>query len=104
MNDPWADRIDRIVATVRNGPGGLVPELRQLVMDSARLPELLGSYVAKVAAHPEAVDDADIQALLAAGYTEDQIFEATVSAALGAGLSRLEAGLGALRGLKADAP
>jgi alkylhydroperoxidase family enzyme len=44
------------------------------------------------------VTDEDIGALREAGYTEDQIFEATVSVALGTALMRLEAGMTALRG------
>ncbi len=37
--------------------------------------------------------DADVEALKAAGLSEDEIFEATVAAAVGAGLARFEAGL-----------
>jgi hypothetical protein len=37
-----------------------------------------------------------VEGLRAAGYSEDQIFEATVSCALGAGLRRLDAGLSAI--------
>jgi len=37
-----------------------------------------------------------VAALQAAGYTEDQLFELTVSAAVGAARVRLEAGLRAL--------
>ncbi|HVR14488.1 MAG TPA: hypothetical protein VMS41_11935 [Gaiellaceae bacterium] len=42
------------------------------------------------------VTDEDIQALRDAGYSEDVIFEQTVSVAVAAGLIRLEAGLGVL--------
>jgi alkylhydroperoxidase family enzyme len=38
-----------------------------------------------------------VQRLKDAGFTEDEILEHTVSAAVTAGLERLEAGLGALR-------
>jgi alkylhydroperoxidase family enzyme len=44
-----------------------------------------------------AVTDRDVVELKAAGYTEDEIFEHTVSAAVAAGLERLAAGLGSLR-------
>jgi hypothetical protein len=43
------------------------------------------------------VSDDDITELHRARYTDDQIFEATVSAALGAGLLRLECVLHAFR-------
>jgi len=39
------------------------------------------------------VTDEDIQALEDSGYSEDVIFEQTVSVAVAAGLERLEAGL-----------
>ena len=47
------------------------------------------------------VNDEDIQELHRAHYSDDQIFEAAVSAALGAGLYRLECVLTVLR---ADQP
>lgn len=55
----------------------------------------------KVAEHAYLVTDDDIAELHRAHYTDDQIFEATVSAALGAGLLRLEC---VLRALRADQP
>jgi alkylhydroperoxidase family enzyme len=61
------------------------------------VPEELTRYVDKVAKHAYKVTDADVEALHLAGYSEDAIFEITLSAALGAGLARLERGLEALR-------
>lgn len=60
--------------------------------------EAARSLVSKVAQHAYRVTDDDIDALRSAGYSEDAIFELTVSAALGAGCGRLERGLSALRG------
>jgi alkylhydroperoxidase family enzyme len=65
---------------------------------AGEIPEALRAYVDKVARRAYTVTDGDIEALKAAGYSEDAIFEITLSAALGAGLSRLERGLAALRG------
>lgn len=65
---------------------------------SGILPAELVEYVAKVAKHAYKVVDEDFEAMFDAGYDEEQIFEITVAAALGAGLSRLERGLVALRG------
>jgi alkylhydroperoxidase family enzyme len=61
------------------------------------VPEELIRYVDKVTKHAYKVTDADVEALRHAGYSEDAIFEITLSAALGAGLARLERGLEALR-------
>jgi alkylhydroperoxidase family enzyme len=47
--------------------------------------------------HAYKVTDDDVEALKAAGFSEDEIFEHTVSAATAAGLERLDAGLAALR-------
>jgi len=41
----------------------------------------------------EGVTDGDVDELRAAGFSEDEIFEQTVSTAVAAGLERLEAGL-----------
>ncbi len=66
--------------------------------DIADIPEILKGYVNKVALHAYKVTDDDIRALEEAGYSEDSIFEITLSATLGAGLARLERGLAALKG------
>ncbi|HJQ22259.1 MAG TPA: hypothetical protein VJ867_18115 [Gemmatimonadaceae bacterium] len=62
-----------------------------------QVPDALRAYVDKVALHAYRVTDADVAALKAAGYTEDQIFEITASAALGAALRRLERGIAVLQ-------
>jgi alkylhydroperoxidase family enzyme len=51
------------------------------------------SYAETVRRHAYRVTDADVEALRAGGLSEDEIFELTVSAAVAAGLERLEAGL-----------
>jgi alkylhydroperoxidase family enzyme len=46
--------------------------------------------------HAYRIGDEDVAALKAAGHTDDEIFEQTVSVAVAEGLRRLEAGLGAI--------
>ena len=58
---------------------------------------VLGAYIKKVTEHAYLVTDDDIADLKRAQYSDDQIFEATVSAALGAGLVRLNCVFRALR-------
>jgi alkylhydroperoxidase family enzyme len=53
------------------------------------------AYVNKVVLHAYKVTDEDIEALRQVGYSEDAIFEITLSAAIGAGRVRLERGLAA---------
>ena len=62
----------------------------------ADLPDDLRPYVDKVARNAYKVVDADIDALHAAGYSDDAIFELTLAAALGAAQARLDAGLQAM--------
>lgn len=62
------------------------------------VPAALAPFVDRVAQRAYDVTDGDVQALRRAGYAEQAIFEITASAALGAGLARLERGLAALRG------
>jgi alkylhydroperoxidase family enzyme len=59
-------------------------------------PAELSGYLEKVRLHAYKVTDRDVEELKAAGVAEDEIFEHTVSAAVAAGLERLDAGLGTL--------
>ena len=86
-----------------------MPELRR-VIDSyaarlsrtgwarATFPPELEAYVRKVTLYAYKVTDEEIVKLKALGYSEDDLFEITISAALGAGRTRLECGLAALKG------
>lgn len=80
---------------VKARAGGLGP---MEVPEAMEVPETLVPFVEKIAHHAYRVTDADLEALKQAGYSEDAIFELTLSAALGAGLLRLDRGLSALRG------
>ena len=60
-------------------------------------PPEFAEYLEKVRLHAYKVTDRDVEELKRAGFGEDEIFEHTVSAAVAAGLERLEAGLEALR-------
>ena len=74
----------------------LVDELRKAAQLDREAPPDFAAYLEKVRKNAYKVTDEDIQALKNAGYSEDVIFEQTVSVAVAAGLERLEAGLGAL--------
>lgn len=80
-------------------PGHIEPALRQAIASrkTSDIPDTLRSYAEKVALHAYRVTDADIEELLRAGYSEDEIFEVTAAAALGAALARLERGLAVLK-------
>lgn len=61
-------------------------------------PTQLGAYLSKVRDASFRVSDVDFANLREAGYGEEEIFELTIAAALGAALLRRGAGLAALRG------
>jgi alkylhydroperoxidase family enzyme len=104
--------VQALVASLFDGRGDTEPALRRAVAERAEsasldvsvaagaLPAELDAYVDKVARHAYRVTDDDVAALRSAGHTEDAIFEITLSAALGAGLVRMERGLTALRGAR----
>lgn len=97
MNDPHADRWRRLETSILSGPGQLDAATRAALVSGHDIPAPLAAYAEKVARYAYKVTDGDIAALLAAGYTDDQLFEATLSVALGAAQMRLRAGLDALR-------
>jgi alkylhydroperoxidase family enzyme len=75
----------------------LIARLREASQPDRPASPELGPYLDKVHRHAYEVTDRDVNDLKAAGCSEDEIFEHTVSAAVAAGLERLEAGLRALR-------
>ncbi len=110
MNNRYATHTQALIDAVLNSPGETDPGLRHAVeAQSAQLsgcpsqhgghvPQELVPYIKKMALHAYRITDKDIEALRGVGYSEDEIFELTLSAALGAGMARLECGLAALRG------
>jgi alkylhydroperoxidase family enzyme len=75
----------------------LIDELRRAAQPDRPAPPEFAAYLDKVRREAYTVTDADVQALKDAGYSDDEVFEQTVSAATAAGLERLEAGLRTLR-------
>ena len=83
------DKLTQLRAKVLANGAGKAPDAK------------LAEYVEKVAKRAYTVTDEEVAALLASGHTEDEIYEATVGAALGAAAERYEAGLRALEGARA---
>jgi alkylhydroperoxidase family enzyme len=75
----------------------LIARLRAAARPERAVPDSFGPYLTKVRERAYTVTDEDVQALKARGHSEEEIFELTVSAAVAAGLERLEAGLRVLR-------
>jgi hypothetical protein len=71
---------------VRGGAGRAPAEQRAHAFSNGGLAPPLGTLTGKVATSPVQVTDADFAAAKAAGYTEDQLFELVVCAAVGAAI------------------
>ena len=74
----------------------MIDALRIAAQPGRPPPPELAAYIEKVRLHAYKVTDRDIDELKALGFSEDEIFEHTVSAAVAAGLERLDAGLSVL--------
>jgi alkylhydroperoxidase family enzyme len=109
MADQFQSQLNQLSEAVLMSTGGTTSELRSKIvawaaqLDAAPdapsdLPETIRNYVKKVVLYAYKTTDADVQQLKDSGYSEDAIFEITVTAALGAGLKRLNTGLALLRG------
>jgi alkylhydroperoxidase family enzyme len=90
FDDRYANKMERLRYAVFSGPGSLTPDIRQAISEGTDSSTPLGAFAQKVADHAFSVNDDDIRELHRAHYSDDQIFEAAVSAALGAGLYRLK--------------
>ncbi len=80
--------------TVLEGPGQVEASIRQQVALAQPPPEL-AALVQKIRDHAYRVTDADVEALRAR-YSDDQLFELIVAAALGAAEHRLRRALAVL--------
>ena len=83
---------DRIV----NGAGQSSPEQRARAFGNAGLAPPLDGLIDQVATRPTQVTDADFAAAQAAGFSEDQLFELVICAAVGQSARLYDAGLAAL--------
>jgi len=110
MHTRHTDLSQRLNDAILTSPGETDPTLRRAIKEQSaqwstsspqqveQVPPELAIYVKKVALYAYKTTGEDIEALRKAGYDEDAIFEIILSAALGAGMTRLERGLAALRG------
>ena len=74
----------------------LIAELRAAAQPDRPAPPEFAAYLEKVRTGAYRVADRDVAELKEAGFSEDEIFEQTVAAAVAAGLERLDAGLGTM--------
>ena len=85
-----------LVDHVLNGEGRASREQRARAFTGTDVPPPLQELIDKVATRPAQVTDADFAAAKASGFSEDQLFELVISAAVGQSARLYEAGLAAL--------
>lgn len=90
------DVVANLRHAVLDAPATTDPALRAVAAAGDPLPEPWQSYATTVRDASCRVSDTDVARLTAAGHSEDQIFEVTVAAAVGAALRSFAAGRDAL--------
>ena len=105
-NERWWPEFEAVVKAVSSTPGTSHAALRQWAAARGAggehaepppgTPAAVPAYVDLVAAQAYRTTDAHIDGLRAAGVVDDEIFEVTAAAAVGAGRRRLERALSAL--------
>jgi alkylhydroperoxidase family enzyme len=85
-----------LVERVLNGEGRASAEQRAHAFSNDGLPRPLHVLIDKVATRPAQVTEADYAAAKASGFSEDQLFELVICAAVGQSARLYEAGLAAL--------
>jgi hypothetical protein len=85
-----------LVARVLGGDATAPREARRAAFDNAGLDEPTRTLVEKVADRSYSVTDEDVAAARAAGFSEDQIFELMVCAAVGAADRQYNSAMAAL--------
>jgi alkylhydroperoxidase family enzyme len=91
-----------LVNRILQGPGQAAEDQRARAFDNAKLPEPLRPLLDKVATKSAQVTDADFATAMEAGFTEDQLFELVICAAVGQSTRQYEAGLAALAEATSD--
>lgn len=95
MSDTKREKADRLRERVLSGPGAASAAEREAASRGVGEGPV-GAYVGKVHQQATEVTDQDVEALRAAGFSDERIFELTVAAATGAGFRRLDAVLALL--------
>lgn len=98
---PLPFELQSAVDALLGQPGTTELPLRRALLERTRTgagqaPGVLVEFVEKIVTRPWTVSDEDFARLSAAGFSEDQLYEATLACALGAGLRRFDAGLRAI--------
>jgi hypothetical protein len=100
----YATLVNAFRDAVLHAPAKLSATVRRIVLEGGDAGVDTTAYLDKVRRHAYRITDEDVDALRAAGWSEETIYELTVAAALGQGLKRLDLGLAALAAARAATP
>jgi alkylhydroperoxidase family enzyme len=87
---------EALIARILEGDGRASYAQRRAAFDNEGLAKPLSTLIDKVAKHAYKVTDEDIAAVKASGFSDDQIFEIVVCAAIGQATRQYNAALDAL--------
>ena len=96
--------VQAVIARVCDGPGETSSLERRAAFASVGVPAGARVLLEKVTRHAYKVTDDDIDGALAAGLSEDQVFELAVAAALGQATRQLDAAVAALDAALQETP
>ena len=85
-----------LVRRILEGTGKASPSERRTAFNNSGLAEPLAALVDKVAGRAYKVSDEDVRATTTSGFSEDQVFEIVVCAAVGQAARQHDAALAAL--------
>lgn len=86
----------QLVNRILQGAGEAPADQRAAAFENANLPDPLRPLLEKVASKSAQVNDADFARAIAAGFSDDELFELVICAAVGESTRQYEAGLAAL--------
>ena len=96
--DRHAAGVDALRRAVFESAGSTEPAVRVAAGSGGGPPDPVGSYATVVRDWSYRITDTDLARLITAGLSDDDIFEVTIAAAVGAALQRLDAGMRAVGG------
>jgi hypothetical protein len=89
-NTRHARQLAALLKAVGDGEGKLDGAVRKKLLDGKSPSSALGTFAVKVQENATSITDAHVEALLAAGHSQDEVFECVVASALGSGMQRLQ--------------
>jgi hypothetical protein len=95
-NDNRQTLFNALINRILEGEGTAAAEDRKAAFDNLIVADGLNTLIKKVALHPTKITEENINQIISSGYSEDQIFELIICAAVGQASRQYKSGLEAL--------